>query len=73
MLFCINRRGIPAKPILNGYCGDYEWDFPVEYSGGINHNLHPIIHQFSHAILSHASIRVVLVSTAIAVLALRFA
>lgn len=67
------RRGIPAKPILNGYCGDYEWDFPVEYSGGINHNLHPIIHQFSHAILSHASIRVVLVSTAIAVLALRFA
>ena len=21
--FC--RRGIPAQPILNGYCGDYEW------------------------------------------------
>ncbi|XP_054164507.1 beta-hexosaminidase subunit beta-like [Oppia nitens] len=20
------RRGIPAAPILNGYCGDYEWD-----------------------------------------------
>jgi len=22
----VNRRGIPAKPILNGYCGDYDWD-----------------------------------------------
>ncbi|KFM63113.1 Beta-hexosaminidase subunit beta, partial [Stegodyphus mimosarum] len=21
------RRGIPAQPILNGFCGDYEWDF----------------------------------------------
>ena len=20
------RRGIPAAPILNGYCGDYEWE-----------------------------------------------
>ncbi|GIY99210.1 beta-hexosaminidase subunit beta [Caerostris extrusa] len=20
------RRGIPAQPILNGFCGDYEWD-----------------------------------------------
>ena len=20
-----NRRGIPGRPILNGYCGDYEW------------------------------------------------
>ncbi|XP_054715055.1 beta-hexosaminidase subunit beta-like [Uloborus diversus] len=28
------RRGIPAQPILNGFCGDYEWDLeddlPVE-------------------------------------------
>lgn len=22
----VARRKIPAKPILNGYCGDYEWD-----------------------------------------------
>lgn len=22
------RRGIPAKPILDGYCGDYEFGFP---------------------------------------------
>ncbi|CAG2116869.1 unnamed protein product [Medioppia subpectinata] len=20
------RRGIPAQPILNGFCGDYEWN-----------------------------------------------
>lgn len=20
------RRGIPASPILNGFCGDYDWD-----------------------------------------------
>lgn len=24
-----NRRGIPAQPILNGYCGDYEWDLEI--------------------------------------------
>lgn len=23
-----HRRGIPAKPILDGYCGDYEFGFP---------------------------------------------
>lgn len=25
------RRGIPAQPILNGFCGDYEWDIDNEY------------------------------------------
>lgn len=25
------RRGIPAQPILNGYCGDYEWDMDTPY------------------------------------------
>jgi len=24
------RRGIPAQPILNGFCGDYEWDIDEE-------------------------------------------
>lgn len=24
------RRGIPAQPILNGYCGDYEWGMPQD-------------------------------------------
>jgi hexosaminidase len=26
------RRGIPAQPILNGYCGEYDWDINAEYS-----------------------------------------
>lgn len=25
------RRGIPAQPILNGFCGDYEWDIDAKY------------------------------------------
>ncbi|KAK8782739.1 hypothetical protein V5799_015919 [Amblyomma americanum] len=25
------RRGIPTQPILNGYCGDYEWDLDTPY------------------------------------------
>lgn len=25
------RRGIPAQPILNGYCSDYEWDLDAPY------------------------------------------
>uniref|UniRef100_A0A6M2CTI3 Beta-hexosaminidase n=1 Tax=Rhipicephalus microplus TaxID=6941 RepID=A0A6M2CTI3_RHIMP len=25
------RRGIPAQPISNGYCGDYEWDMDTPY------------------------------------------
>ncbi|KAH7955944.1 hypothetical protein HPB52_005262 [Rhipicephalus sanguineus] len=25
------RRGIPTQPILNGYCGDYEWDLETPY------------------------------------------
>lgn len=25
------RRGIPAQPILNGYCGDYEWELDTPY------------------------------------------
>ncbi|XP_023219978.1 beta-hexosaminidase subunit beta-like [Centruroides sculpturatus] len=28
------RRGIPAQPILNGFCGDYEWD--MEESSNTN-------------------------------------
>ncbi|XP_013774138.1 beta-hexosaminidase subunit alpha-like [Limulus polyphemus] len=24
------RRGIPAQPILNGFCGDYEWDLDAD-------------------------------------------
>jgi len=27
------RRGIEAKPILNGYCGDYEWNVEDENEG----------------------------------------
>jgi hexosaminidase len=29
------RRGVPAAPILNGYCGHYEWDIerPLKYIG----------------------------------------
>lgn len=25
------RRGIPTQPILNGYCGDYDWDLDTPY------------------------------------------
>jgi len=25
------RRGIPAQPILNGFCGDYDWDIDDKY------------------------------------------
>uniref|UniRef100_L7LXZ6 Beta-hexosaminidase n=1 Tax=Rhipicephalus pulchellus TaxID=72859 RepID=L7LXZ6_RHIPC len=25
------RRGIPAQPILNGFCGDYDWDMDTPY------------------------------------------
>lgn len=25
------RRGIPAQPILNGFCGDYDWDLEEKY------------------------------------------
>lgn len=24
------QRGIPAQPILNGFCGDYEWEMENE-------------------------------------------
>jgi len=24
------QRGIPAQPILNGFCGDYEWEMDNE-------------------------------------------
>ncbi|EEC01383.1 hypothetical protein IscW_ISCW001368 [Ixodes scapularis] len=25
------RRGIPTQPILNGFCGDYDWDLGEKY------------------------------------------
>ncbi|ELT93601.1 hypothetical protein CAPTEDRAFT_180694 [Capitella teleta] len=28
------RRGIPTKPIMNGYCGDYEWEFDEDHAAG---------------------------------------
>ncbi|XP_064461282.1 beta-hexosaminidase subunit alpha-like [Ornithodoros turicata] len=27
------RRGIPASPILNGFCGDYDWDVDEKFHG----------------------------------------
>jgi hexosaminidase len=30
--FQTNRRGIQAAPILNGFCGDYEYGFPNSIS-----------------------------------------